>query len=197
MKRAKNTGFTAVTVLCLAWGTTVSSLLPTVRCAASGYRRHSDDWLDRLLHRGKKVEASAVIAWSYASSRPQLTDGPGEGFYVWHDKNTVHVSVRGGNDDRRRREYRGWVEIRGEGAKLNTLHDEHTEADDEFRQVTDQRILFTLTAGRQPHGFRFNLRGGEQLVLAAQTDGRRTDRVFFGEAMTDARGNPVSFDLKK
>jgi hypothetical protein len=166
--------------------------LPITRADAAAAKR-ADDWFDRLIGRRKNVEASRLIPWSHATGRPDLSDGRGEGFYIWHDRNTVHVWVRGG--DRKRREFRGWIEI--QNGKIDSLQDEHTERDDEFRQVTERRVLFALEAGEKPHGFRFNIKPGERLTLQLEAEGRRTDRVFLGKTMAESRGNPVTFDLRK
>lgn len=162
-----------------------------VHAAASG-RDDDRSWLDKLLHRRRAVEASSLIPWSHASSRPDLGSGPGEGCYVWHDRNTVHVWVRG--DDRRERHFEGWIEMRD--GKIDNLSDDHTERDDEFRQVTGNRILFKLTAGAKPHGFRFNIKDGSYLVVQSDISGRRADQLYFGEAMAGSRGNPAVFRLK-
>lgn len=133
-----------------------------------------------------------MIPWSHASSRPDVSSGPGDGCYVWHDRNTVHVWVRG--EERRDREFNGWIEMRN--GKIDSLTDDHTERDDEFRQVTANRILFKMTAGAKMHGFRFNIKDGSYLVIQADESGRRMEQLYFGESMAGTRGNPAVFRLK-
>ena len=164
------------------------AVLPAVAPAAHAQR-------NRNRRANAPVTRTRTLAWSSASGMPKIRAGRETGFYVWHDRNTVHIAS---SDATRGRDiYSGYVEIRGRNAGLDSLRNEYNEGGDRFKQSGTHRVNFRFDTKQSKDGFAFNLHDGQTLVFHLNRDGHKTGRIFYGSRQTEAFGDPVVFNLKR
>ncbi len=188
MKRTTKTIAVSALALTALMGT-VGGLIATTAQPAEAQRY-------RAQPRRRPVNRTGVLSWTAAQGQPRVDAGRSvTGFYIWHDRNTVHIVS---NDRTKGRDiYSGTVEITGRNAKLDTLRNEYGERGDRFGLVGDDKVTFRFDTHQAKDGFAFNLRGGQRLVFRLNRDGRKTGRIFYGPGKTEAYGDPVVFDLDR
>ena len=156
----------------------------------------------RNRRQNEAITRTDTIPWSTASGRPSVRGGKETGFYIWHDKNTIHImssdrSRMSSDRSRGRDVFSGTVEIQGRNGGFDSLRNEYNEKGDRFQMSGNNRINFRFDTHQSKDGFAANIHDGDRVVFHLNRDGHKTGRIFYGSGQAEANGDPVVFDLHR
>lgn len=119
--------------------------------------------------------------------------GPGEGFIIWHNGNTVYLI--GNNDTKQGVKYAGSIHVRG--GRITGASDWFNERPDNFRVRGNDTIQFKFDVHKVADGLKFEVTGGTHIVFNLKIGGKRASSVIYGSKLTPATQRPVAFDMTK
>lgn len=134
-----------------------------------------------------------LLPWSAAQATIMPSVGPGEGFIIWHNGNTVYLI--GNNDTKRGIKYAGSIHVRG--GRITGASDWFNERPDNFTVRGHDTINFRFDVHQVADGLKFEVTGGAQIVFNLKIAGKRAASVIYGSKLTPATHRPVAFDMTK
>lgn len=157
----------------------------------------------------------AQTDWSGIDHKPNFNTDSRPGLYVWRDADDVYLVANGPgrdrdnnrdnnrNDTRRfrrngsrdnngygsNRSVRYTGEITVQGGKISGIGGYQTDRGDRIEQVADNRVRYDFSTERGLDGVRIHVKGGQRIIISAQTEGRSQNTFYLGGNQTVVRAD--------
>lgn len=134
-----------------------------------------------------------AMPWSSAAGKPAFEAGRTDGFYIWHDGNSVTIATT--TEEKRSKQFTGRVVVHG--GTIGTVGGGNLEKKDRLDMPKPNVLKLRFRTDRGLDQVTFTVNGGDHIEFELAEQQQQARHVFFGSKAVIAEHHPLIFDLGK
>ena len=134
-----------------------------------------------------------AMPWSSAEGKPAFEAGRTDGFYIWHEGNSVTIATT--TEAKRSKQFTGRVVVHG--GTIGTVGGGNLEKKDRLEMPKPNVLKLKFRTDRGLDQVTFTVNGGDHIEFELGEQLQAARHVFFGSKAEIADRHPLIFDLSK